>query len=228
MLARFLLAAGLALVCGTDCRAAPADIDLPGDFAVIPVAQRLHLNGLPLEVAAVSAALVPQRACDLIAGQWSRVRPATVIGCRKSGDWLLITRRTGWRVQTAQLRESADGTVGFVSQLDLHAQLSKSVGPRLPLPMGARVLSVLQSTGPEGESVQFNLWLPLPPAAVLRQFSVNASRVGWRISQSPAQPSREGMFEFKRGPERIQAIVVRCAGGTGVVLLEQGTARHQP
>jgi hypothetical protein len=36
------------------------------------------------------------------------------------------------------------------------------------------------------------------------------------------------MFEFRRGPERIQAMVVRSAVGSGVVLLEQGTARRQP
>jgi len=228
MLGRFLLALALALACGSDCRAASGDINLPGDFAVTPVAQRMVLNGLPLEVAAVSAALGPQQACDLIAGQWSRVRPAAVIGCQRKGDWLLVTRRAGSTVQTAQLRPSTGGVTGFISQLDLRAQVLKSVAPRLPLPSGARVVSVLQSAGPEGESRQFTLVLPLPPQAALRQLSVNASRLGWQSTASTVQPPREGMFEFRRGPERIQAMVVRSAVGSGVVLVEQGTARRQP
>ena len=147
MLARFLLALALALLCGSDCRAASGDIDLPGEFAVTPIAQRLVLNGLPLEVAAVSAALALRPACDLIAGQWSRVRPAAVIGCRKSGDWLMVTRRAGSKLQTAQLRQSTDGVTGFISQVDLRFPAGQSAAPRLPLPMGARVVSVLQSAG---------------------------------------------------------------------------------
>ena len=228
MLARFLLALALALACGSDCRAAAGDIDLPADFAVTPVAQRMVLNGLPLEVAAVSAALGPQQACELILGQWSRVRPAAVIGCQRQGDWLLVTRRAGSTVQTAQLRPSTGGVTGFISQLDLRAPVLEPVAPRLPLPLGARVVSVLQSAGPEGESRQFTLVLPLPPEAALRQLSVNASRLGWQSTLSPAQPPREGMFEFRRGSQRIQAMVVRSTGGSGVVLLEQGTARRQP
>ena len=228
MLGRFLFALGLALACGSDGRAASGDIDLPGEFAVTPVAQRLVLNGLPLEVAAVSAALAPQQACDLIAGQWSQVRSAAVIGCRRSGSWLLVTRRTGSKVQTAQLRQTMAGVAGFISQLDLRGQVSKSAAPRLPLPAGTRVLSVLQSTGPEGDSLQFTLVMPLPPEAALRQLSVNAGRRGWQITLSAAPAPSEGMFEFRRGPERVQAMVVRCAGGSGVVLLEQGAARRQP
>ena len=228
MLARFLLALALALLCGSDCRAASSDMDLPREFAATPVAQRLVLNGLPLEVVAVSAALAPQQACDLIAGRWSRVRSAGVIGCRKSGDWLLVTRRAGSKVQTAQLRQSTGGVTGFISQLDLRAQVLKSAAPRLPLPPGARVVSVLQSAGPEGESRQFTLVLPVTPQVALRQISVNASRFGWQSMLPPAQPSREAMFEFRRGPERIQAMVVRSAGGSGVLLLEQGEARRQP
>jgi len=228
MLARFLLALALALLCGSDCHAASGDIDLSREFAVTPVAQRLVLNGLPLEVAAVSAALAPQQACDLIAGQWSRVRSAGVIGCRKSGDWLLVTRRAGSRIQTAQLRQSASGVTGFISQLDLRAQVLKPAAPRLPLPPGTRVVSVLQSAGPEGESRQFTLVLPVPPQAALRQISVNAGRLGWHSTLPPAHPSHEGMFEFRRGAERIQAMVVRSAGGSGVVLLEHDEARRQP
>lgn len=228
MLGRLLLALALALACGSDCRAASGDNDLPRVFAVTPVAQRMILNGVPLEVAAVSAALGPQQACDLIAGEWSRVRPAAVIGCQRKADWLLVTRRVGSKVQTAQLRPSIGGVAGFISQLDLRVQVLNSVAPRLPLPVGARVLSVLQSAGPEGESRQFTLVLPVPAEVALRQLSISASPLGWQNTASTVQPLREGMFEFRRGAERIQAMVVRSAGGTGVVLLEQDTARRQP
>lgn len=201
---------------------------MPGEFAVTPVAQRMVLNGLPLEVVAVSAALALRPACDLIAARWSRVRPAAVMGCRKSGDWLLVTRSSGSKLQTAQLRPSTSGVTGFISQLDLRSPATQSAVPLLPLPLGARVVSVLQSAGPEGESRQFTLVLPLPPEAALRQLSINASRRGWHSTGSRIQLSREGMFEFRRNLERIQATVVRCCGGSGVVLLEQGTGRRQP
>ena len=228
MLARILLALALALLCGSDCRAASGDIDLPREFAVTPVAQRLVLNGLPLEIAAISAALAPQQACDLIAGQWSRVRSAAVIGCRKSGDWLLVTRSAGSKLQTAQLRQSTSGVTGFLSHVDLSLPTAQSAVPRLPLPMGARLVSVLQSDGPEGQSRQFTLILPLPPEGALRQLSINASRLGWQSTLSRTQPPREQLLEFRRGLERIQATVVRCCGGSGVVLLEQGAAGRQP
>jgi hypothetical protein len=228
MLARFLLAVALALACGSDCRAASGDIDLPGEFAVTPIAQHMLLNGLPLEVAAVSAALAPRQACDLVAGQWSHVRPATVIGCRRNGDWLLVTRRLASQVQTAQFRQALGGVTGFISLLNLSVPVSRSAVPRLPLPRGAHVVTVLQWAGPEGESRQFTVILPTPPVVALRQLAMGASRFGWHSTLPAAQPPGEGLSEFWRGSERIQAMVVRSAAGSGVMLLEQVAAGRRP
>ena len=228
MLTRFIIAATLALACAAECRAAQDSGNLSGDFAVAPVARQVRVNGLPLEISAISTGVDPQRACALIAKRWAGVDRAAVIGCRNTGSWMLVTRRVGRWEQTAQLRASPGGAAGYLSQIDLGTLPARSPVPLLPLPAGARVLSALQSIEPNAVTVQFAVSLPLSPAATVQQLSAAAAQHRWEIS-SPAERIPAGrMLEFRRGAVDVQVIVSRIAGGSGMVLVEHHAEIHQP
>ncbi len=228
MLARIAMAIGLSLACASNCRAAVPASDLPEQFSVVSVAQHVRLNGLPADIEAISTFADPQRACAWIAGHWEKLGYASLSGCRRSGEWLLVTRCVGLQEQTAQLRGSPAGAIGYLSKLDLRARPAKPPWPRIPLPAGARVLSVLQSSVPGGEVVQFTVALPMPPAMALRRLGLDAGRLGWAISDAPDPGSSGGMFELRRNSEELRGILTGLARGSGLVLVERVGARRQP
>lgn len=228
MLTRFIIAATLALACATECRAAHDSSNLSGDFAVAPMARQVRVNGLPLEISAISTGADPQRACALIAKRWAGIDRAAVIGCQNTGGWMLVTRRVGRWEQTAQLRASPGGAAGYLSQIDLGTLPARSPVPRLPLPAGARVLSALQSIEPNEATVQFSVSLPLSPAATVQQLSAAAAQHRWEIGSPAVRIPAGRMLEFRRGAVEVQVIVSRIAGGSGMVLVEHHAEIHQP
>ena len=228
MLSRFVAAMALALACSADCRAAPAVSEMPEGFVVASVAQHLRINGLDIEISALSSAVSPERACALLAHRWRRASDSGPLDCRKAGAWLLITRCVGRRERTVQLRAANDGTTGYLSELDVGARPATPPTPRLPLPSGARVLSVLQSSEPDGEIAQFTVGMPLPPAMALQQLRSGAVAHRWKVALPSYAASESKMLDFSHGPDDIRAIVVPVTGGSSVVLIERHTALRQP
>jgi hypothetical protein len=228
VLARIAMAIGLTLACGANCRAATPARDLPEQFSVVPVAQHVRVNGLPADIEAISTFADPQRACAWIAEHWEKLGYASLNGCRRRGEWLLVTRCVGLQEQTVQLRGSRKGTFGYLSRLDLRARPTRPPWPRIPLPAGARVLSVMQSSAPGGEVVQFTVALPMPPAMALRRLGLDAGRLGWAISDAPDPGSTGGMFELRRNSEELRGVVTGLAQGSGLVLVERVGAPRQP
>jgi hypothetical protein len=228
MLVRWLSALGLALVCGASCRAAMASGDLPDQFSVVPVAHRMRLNGLPLEIHVVTAPMPPRRACALVAEHWSKVRRARLPGCRPSGDWLLVSACAGSRELTLQLRGDLGGSRGYLSSIDLRTAPARTPVPLLSLPPGTQVRSVLQSSGPDGDSVQYTMTMPTPPPIALQRITDHAVHLGWQLT-GPLVPVRDGTtFELRRATQVARGILTRDARGSGLILLEVDAGSLRP
>jgi hypothetical protein len=228
MLARFLLALGLAIACGSGCRAAIGAGELPSEFSLGTLGQRLRLNGLPLEVVVLATPLPPRRACSLIAERWSKARGAVSMGCRQSGEWLLISACIGSQELTVQLRQEATGSRGYLSKIDLRARPGSAPRPRVPMPSGARVRSVLQSSGPEGETAQFTIGVPLSPKMALLRMTEHARRFGWEVTSPPQPWAIGGTFDMRRRNELARGVLTREAGGSGLVLVETTVGSLRP
>ena len=227
MLGRLLLAVSLAMACGARCRAA-LDEDFPGEITVAPMARHLRLNGLPLEIELLSTPMPPRQACALIAERWAKSHGAALPGCRQSGDWVLASLCVDFHELTVQLRHSSTGSRGYLSRVDLRARPARAPAPRVPMPLGAGVLNVLQSSGPDGETVQFTIGMPISPKAAVQRLTNQAERNGWKLTM-PAQPWTDGgMFELRRGNVYARALLTPNAGGSGLVLVETGMGGPRP
>ena len=100
-----------------------------------------------------------------------------------------------------QLRAASTGSRGYLSKIDLRVRPAEAPVPRVPMPPGAQVRSVLQSSGPDGETVQFTVGMPISPKTALGRLTAQAARAGWKVT-APAQPwTNGGMFELRRGNE---------------------------
>lgn len=228
LLARPLFALALVMACSATCHAAIDNVDLPEEFSVAPMAQRLRLNGLPLEIQILATPLPAQRACALIAGRWIRIHRAALLGCRQSGGWTLVSLWSGSRELTVQLRPAPLGSRGYLSSIDLLAPPTMSPRPRVPMPPGAEVRSVLQSSGPDGDTVQFTIGWPVSPPTAMRRLREFAGRFGWTVS-APAQSwSSGGTLDMRRGNELARGLITRDSQGTGLVLVESALWQRQP
>lgn len=225
VLSRLVIASALLLAPVCSAGAVPAYSALPPDFVVVASAQLLRINGVVVHSRAISSALTPQRACALIEQTWRSVaHSAPPAICRRAGDWLLVTRGAGNRLQTAQLQEHDGGSIGFLSELDPLAPVGPRPAPSLPLPAGARLLNVVQSLEQRDSVALFTVELPCVPAAALARLRAGARPLGWAV----AAVAGGSVLEFQRASIAIRAIAVPQPRGTSLVLIEHQAWRGRP
>ena len=225
MLSRIVIVIALLLapVCGS-C-AAPAYGALPPNFVVAASEQLLRINGVVVHSRAISSAQAPLRACDLIEQTWRNALGSTLpASCNRAGDWLLVTRRVGSRLQTAQLQEVDGGSIGFLSELDPLVPVGPRPAPSVPLPAGARLVNVVQSLEQLDSVTQFTVELPWLPAAALARLRAGARPLGWTIVATAGG----SVLEFQRASLAIRAIAVALPRGTRLVLIEHQAWRGRP
>ncbi len=225
MLNRIVIAIALTLAPVCTACAAPAYNELSRDFTVAASVQLLRINGVVVHSRAISSALAPLHACALIEQKWRSVLDSTLpVICRRAGAWLLVTRRVGERLQTAQLQEDGGGSIGFLSELDPLAPVGPRPAPSLPLPARARLVNVVQSLVQRDSVTQFNIELPFLPAAALASLRAGARTRGWAV----AAAAGGRVLEFQRGSIAIRAIAVPVPHGTRLVLIEHQAWRGRP
>ncbi len=207
--------------------AARAYAQLPPGFSVASSAQVLQLNGAAVLSRAISSDLAPLQACEVLERQWRRaVRMELPAACRREGDWLLLTHRSGGLLQTVQLHEtgSGSGSFGYLSEFDPLAPMAARPVPHLPLPSGARVVNVVQSLE-QGDSVtQFTVVLPVSPTTALARLQIGARALGW----AGAALAGGNVTEFQRGSIAIRAIAVPMSRGSALVLIEHQAMKAGP
>lgn len=209
------LALALALVPAWACGA-----ELPVSFQLAPGVLHLRINGVSVNSRVLTSRLEPTSACMLLARQWQRIgdhgQPAP---CQRAGRWLLVTHRTGDILQTAQFEASGDGSGGFLSELDPLAPHVARTWPQLPLPIGARLVNVVQSMLGHDSVTQFTLELPWTPAVSLMRLRKTARELGWTAVAGAAT----GVVDFQRGGLAARAVALGSASGCTLVLVE-----HRP
>jgi hypothetical protein len=189
----------------------------PANFVVAENAQRLRINGLDVRSRALSSSLAPDAACALLERQWRAAGAWALVGrCERAGDWFVITHPSGNVLETAQLRASAHGSVGFVSTVDPSAGPAARTQTRLPLPVGTRVLNIAQSIEPGDSVTQFTLLLPFPLATALLALRTAATDRGWRSVHA----KDSSVIDFQHGAVTARAVATPAPTGTAVLLVE--------
>ena len=189
----------------------------PANIVVAANAQLLRINGLDVRSRALSSSLAPDVACALLERQWRAAGAWALVGrCERAGDWLVITHPSGNVLETAQLRASAHGSVGFISTVDPSAAPAARTRTRLPLPFGTRVLNVAQSIEPGDSVTQFTLLVPFPPTTALLALRTAATDRGWRSVQG----KHSSVIDFQLGAVTARAVATPAPTGTAVVLVE--------
>jgi hypothetical protein len=214
------------LCCSRLCAGASvSELDLPAEISISDTTQLLRINGLDVRSRPLTSALAPNDACALFEQQWKgRGNAGPPVQCQRVGRWLVITRSVGKVFQTAQLEATGHGSVGFLSAVDPLAVHSSRPRVPLPLPVGARVVNVVQSIEAGDAVTQFTLLVSLPPAATLLRLRTAALARGWGC----AQAGSEGVVDFQRGAVAVRAYVTRTPLGTGLVLVEHEQSGMQP
>jgi hypothetical protein len=199
--------------------------ELPVSFQLAPEVLHLRINGLSVNSRVLTSRLEPTSACALLARQWQRPgkrgQPAP---CTRAGRWLLVTHRTGNVLQTAQFEASGDGSDGFLSELDPLASQVPRTWPQLPLPIGARLVSAVQSVLGHDSVTQFTLELPWTPAGSLMRLRKIARESGWTAVAGAAA----SVVDFQRGGQAARAVALGSASGCTLVLVEHWLAGPGP
>jgi hypothetical protein len=194
--------------------------ELPVSFQLAPEVLHLKVNGLSVSGRVLTSKLEPKSACALLARQWQRTgkrgQPAP---CKRAGRWLLVTHRTGDVLQTAQFEASGDRSDGFLSEVDPLAPHVARTWPQLPMPIGARLVNVVQSVLAHDSVTQFTLELPWTPTASLMRLRRTARESGWTVVAGAAA----SVVDFQRGGLAARAVALGSAGGCTLVLVE-----HRP
>jgi hypothetical protein len=215
-----MLTLALALVPAWACSA-----ELPAAFQLSPQVLHLRINGLGVNSRLLTSDLEPTGACALLARYWQHGGgPRRSAPCQRAGRWLLITHRTGNVLQTAQLEETSDGSEGFLSEVDPFATHMAGAYPRLPLPVGARIVNAVQSVLGSDSVTQFTIELPCSPGAPLARLRAAARELGW----ASAAESSDSVVDFQHDELAVRAVALRSSRGCTLVLVEHGPAGSRP
>jgi hypothetical protein len=226
--------------------AAPLQADLPAEVTMRPVAANVKVNGLGFEIYSVDSLLAPGAARALIATAWSGAGGDAPVLREQTGAWLVLTRKTGTHEQTVQLRPAArGGSVGYLSDLDLAASMSMTPLPALPLPAGARIVSVTQSADSGAEATLFTVAVPLAPREAVRELQRAAARHHWRglnlnlnlglalgrgghEASAATAGQRDVQLSLQRGAEDLEIIIGPAAAGSSLVINQRRRVLRSP
>jgi len=206
-------ASAFALLIAARSLAASAPAGLPGEIAVQTRAQALNVNGLQCDTYALRSPRAPVELDSLISATWRRASQALPVVRRQAGDWLVISRRLGERVQTVQLRVTAvGGSEGYLSEVNLSRVPIDRVRPALVLPSTVRVRSFVQSRDADAIATQFTASSTLSAMTLLRSLSQLASQQRWTVLSSSTGLS------LQRGDFTLDLLVARDASGSSLVI----------
>lgn len=215
-------ASAFALLVAARSLAASAPADLPAEVVVQTRAQALNVNGLQCDTYALRSPRAPVELDGLIRATWRSASEALPVVRRQAGDWLVISRRLGERVQTVQLRGTAvGGSEGYLSEVNLSRMPADRVRPALALPSALSIRSFVQSRDADAIATQFTASSPLSATTLLRTLSQLASRQHWTVLSTITGLS------LQRGDFHLELLVARDASGSSLVINQREvTAIH--
>ncbi|MGB8693792.1 MAG: hypothetical protein WCD08_09820 [Steroidobacteraceae bacterium] len=211
MLAR--AASAFALLIAARSLAAPAPASLPAEVIVQARAQALNVNGLLCDTYALRSFRAPVELDSLISATWRGASESLPVVRARAGEWLVISRRLGERVQTVQLRATgAGGSEGYLSELNLSRLPVDRVRPALALPPAVSVQSFVQTRDADAIATQFTAWSTLTATTLLRSLAQLASRQHWSVV------SMSTGLSLQRGDFHLDLLVARAASGSSLVI----------
>jgi hypothetical protein len=184
------------------------------------VGDSLRVNGVPMRVMRFQSSASRAEIVEYYRAYWSGGYPNRPL-VAPQGPVTLVGQVHGPYYMTARVRDganqSSEGTI-TVSRI-LGTRPDRSAGD-LPLPPGAKVVSVVEANDPGRRSREVTVASPAPRQSVVDYYQMTLTAAGWMPIQAndkpPTAPGRGGSFlVFQRGRDEVQLSIVDGARGRG-------------
>ncbi len=187
---------------------------------------RVRVNGVALELRHGEIGVGGPALAAALLTQW-RSRGDAMPAAVTVGTGVVFGRQRGRLHETVTLREAGHGrTHVLVAVTDLGVGVSRP--PHLPrgLPIGQRVLQVIEHGDGRDASRTFTLGSDKEPQAALAQWRRALVAAGWspRMTAPDARGPHRWVLWADRGRERLDAVFIAGDDGTRVVLQVSGDA----
>jgi hypothetical protein len=195
----------------------------PPSSQIASAGERMKVNGVDMTVEHFDSALPADDILAFYREQWRGDTPGDHVTEHRTSQWHVIGRQARNQHQTVQVRPRADGgSEGFLASSDTRSAPRSPSQTPIHLPMGATIVSVVQSSeagrnatitvAKSGASVAFaERWLR--GSAKLRGFEVDPLF----DSARPAEQREHALF-MRRGDDELTAILQPYMNGSMIVL----------
>lgn len=185
---------------------------------------RVRVNGVPLELRDRE---IPAARADLAAAllvRWQASGAAAPLAMQREGQ-TLIGRQRGSLHETITLSDAGRGrTHVLVAVRDLAVPVSTA--PRLPLalPVGQRVLQVIEQGSGAGQTRTYILGSTRDASVALSQLQRALGTAGWssRVARPGGGAGTASALWAERGLERLDAVISAESDGARIVLQVSG------
>jgi hypothetical protein len=208
------------------------DVAVPPHAKVEWVADNMKVNGFPMRVLHFESTASREEVVNFYTAHWSGGYP-TKPAVRTQDGTTIVGQAHGPYFMTAKVSDAPhSGSQGFLSISQIvgnHAE--RSAGP-LPLPPGATILTVVESSDPGKQSRQVTAVERAGVIAGANWFQAALEGAGWHLvqrTQADARTADAGLLQiFQRDQDEVSVSVMPGAQrGSSVVLnlVTKGTGR---
>lgn len=200
----------------------PAATSFAGEWQVA----RVRVNGVPLELRRRDFMVPPSALVGAVLSRWDASGVSAPLSSIVGGR-TVIGRQRGRLHETVSLTPVGPGrTSVLVSVSDLGARPATTA--RLPagLPVGQRVLQLIETGRGHGSERTFTLASDRDPGVALVQWRRALAAAGWspRVAATGSAAGGGWALWADRGRERLEAASVKAPEGARIVLVVTGDA----
>lgn len=188
---------------------------------------RVRVNGVALELRHGEVGVGRPALAAALVAQWRSAGDATPTALAV-GTRVVIGRQRGRLHETVMLRDTGHGrTHVLVAVTDLGVGVSRPPRPPLGLPIGQRVLQVVEHGGGRHAARTFTLRSDEEPPVASGRWRRALAAAGWspRVTAPDARGPRRWVLWAERGNERLEAVFIARDDGARIVLQVTGDAR---
>jgi hypothetical protein len=209
----FALMASVVAACATAAIEWPT-VPLPPATHAEKVGDELRVNGLPMRATAFESNLAVDEVVKFYLNTW-RGQPGRISDERHVADWTVVARSLPPFHMTVQVRgrPGGRGTYGYIgiTSQDASARPDFSV-QGLPQPLGARLVSKVESDDGGRRSVQVTMAGAMSVSSMAAYYESSLRRDGWILERSSkGKPERsDGLYAvYNRGDEQLDLVFTR-------------------
>lgn len=191
-------------------------VPLPPATRAEKVGDEMRVNGLPMRATAFESTLAVDEVVKFYLNTW-RGQTGRISEEKHVADWTVVARTTPPFHITVQVRShpSGRGSYGYIGITSQDASVRPDFSLQgLPQPMGARLVSKVESEDGGKRNVQITMAGAMSVASMAAYYESSLRRDGWVLERtSKGKPERsDGLYAvYNRGDEQLDLVFTRDA-----------------